>query len=70
MKITLTQEQAQSLIHHANSMSYGKDYRFGQALTNLLPNDLYLEYNGTELDFFHWTDYDEIIDTFYKHYVL
>lgn len=43
--------------------------RFGQALFNALPDEIYREMNGTEYDFFHWGDEKKVLDTFWEHYV-
>lgn len=66
----LCYDAAMNLIQEAHiKVKANKGYRFGQALTNLLPSELYNFYNGTDKDFFYWTDYDMILNTFYRHYV-
>ena len=66
----LSYDHALNLIQEAhNKIQQHDGYRFGQALTNLLPRSLYEQHNATGIDFFYWTDYDMIINCFYKHYV-
>lgn len=43
--------------------------RFGQALFNLLPNEVYAYFTGTKNDFFYWTDEDKVLQVFCTEYV-
>tara|TARA_R110000765_G_scaffold185560_2_gene291199 strand:- start:252 stop:473 length:222 start_codon:yes stop_codon:yes gene_type:complete len=65
----LTQAQAEEYVKQANHQAYG-DYRFGQALWNILPNQYTRKFVGTEADFFHTKDIDEALTIFYKHFVI
>lgn len=44
-------------------------YRFGQALWNILPDELTLHFNGTEHDFFYWTNENKVLSVFLANYV-
>lgn len=62
--------EAVSLITEASRLSKKyKGYRFGQALWNLLPVELWQQYTGTDIDFFYWVDEKSVEETFFKHYV-
>ena len=66
----LTYEQAIKLVEQASQESTEiKQYHFGQALWNLIPNEVSNQFHMTEYDFFHWVDNTKVIDVFYNHYV-
>lgn len=43
--------------------------RFGQALFNMLPNEVYAYFTGTKNDFFYWTDEEKVLQVFWTEYV-
>ncbi len=45
------------------------DYRYGQALYNILPKDITVEINGTDDDFFYWTDNIKVTKHFFENFV-
>jgi len=68
----LTQQEAQDLIQKAWHMvaeHHLVGYRFGQALWNIIPNDIYQKYSCTDKDFFYWQDSDKVTETFFKYFV-
>ena len=66
----LTYTQAVKLVEQASQESLqNKDYRFGQALWNLLPAEMTKEFLGTTRDFFYWKDNAKVIETFYEYFV-
>lgn len=82
----LTQQEAQDLIQKAWQMvteHHLGGYRFGQALWNLIHNDLQEPYAlwvdtsigrifegyQKDVDFFYWQDSDKVTETFYKYFV-
>lgn len=43
-------------------------YRFGQALWNILPNEVTKDLHGKkELDFFYWTDDNAVMEVVVEH---
>lgn len=68
MKLTLT--QAQSILETANTqMQQVPTYRLGQAIFNLLPEELANTIRGTERDFFYWIDDNKVFQVFYDNLV-
>ena len=66
----LTHAQATELVEQASQESLqNRDYRFGQALWNLLPAEMTKEFLGTTKDFFYWKDNAKVIETFYEFFV-
>ena len=66
----LTYTQAAELVEQASQESLqNRDYRFGQALWNLLPAEITKEFLGTTRDFFYWKDNAKVIETFYEYFV-
>ena len=66
----LAYTQAVKLVEQASQESLqNKDYRFGQALWNLLPAEMTKEFLGTTRDFFYWKDNAKVIETFYEYFV-
>ena len=66
----LTYAQATKLVEQASQESLqNRDYRFGQALWNLLPAEMTKEFLGTTKDFFYWRDNAKVIETFYEYFV-
>ena len=66
----LTYAQAAKLVEKASQESLqNKEYRFGQALWNLLPVETTKEFLGTTRDFFYWKDNAKVIETFYEFFV-
>lgn len=66
----LTYAQAVKLVEQASQESLqNRDYRFGQALWNLLPAETTKDFLGTTRDFFYWKDIEKVIETFYEHFV-
>lgn len=66
----LTYAQATKLVEQASQESLqNRDYRFGQALWNLLPAEMTKEFLGTTKDFFYWKDNAKVIETFYEFFV-
>ena len=66
----LTHAQAAELVEQASQESLqNRDYRFGQALWNLLPAEITKESLGTTRDFFCWKDNAKVIETFYGYFV-
>ena len=66
----LTYTQAVKLVEQASQESLqNRDYRFGQALWNLLPTEMTKEFLGTTRDFFYWRDNAKVIETFYEYFV-
>ena len=63
----LTQEQAHLLVRKAYSLQhdYGIGFRLGQAIMNLLPDDLY-DYVTNNEDFFHCKDNEKSLQSFYR----
>ena len=68
----LSPEQATEMIKlayehvHLNQLA---KYRFGQALWNILPDELMLHFHGTEHDFFYWVDENKVLSVFLDNYV-
>jgi hypothetical protein len=69
--VLLTKQEAQDLIQKAYSMNsqYGRGFRLGQAISNLLPIDLYQHMCGSTEDFFYVFDNEKAIELFYTHCV-
>ena len=66
----LTYAQAAKLVEQASQESLqNRDYRFGQALWNILPVETTKEFLGTTKDFFYWKDNAKVIETFYEFFV-
>ena len=66
----LAYTQAVKLVEQASQESLqNRDYRFGQALWNLLPAEITKEFLGTTRDFFYWKDNAKVIETFYEYFV-
>ena len=66
----LTYAQAVKLVEQASQESLqNRNYRFGQALWNLLPAEITKEFLGTTRDFFYWKDNAKVIETFYEYFV-
>ena len=66
----LTYAQATKLVEQASQESLqNRNYRFGQALWNLLPAEMTKEFLGTTKDFFYWKDNAKVIETFYEYFV-
>ena len=66
----LTYAQATKLVEQASQESLqNRNYRFGQALWNLLPAEMTKEFLGTTKDFFYWKDNAKVIETFYEFFV-
>ena len=66
----LTYAQAVKLVEQASQESLqNRDYRFGQALWNLLPAEMTKDFLGTTRDFFYWKDNTKVIETFYEYFV-
>ena len=66
----LTYAQAVKLVEQASQESLqNRNYRFGQALWNLLPDETTKNALGTTRDFFYWTDNAKVIETFYEYFV-
>ena len=66
----LTYAQAAKLVEQALQESLqNRDYRFGQALWNLLPAEMTKGLLGTTRDFFYWKDNAKVIETFYGYLV-
>ena len=66
----LTYTQAVKLVEQASQESLqNRDYRFGQALWNLLSAEITEGHVFTTRDFFHWKDNAKVIETFYKYFV-
>ena len=66
----LTYAQAVKLVEQASQESLqNRNYRFGQALWNLLPAEITKEFLGTTRDFFYWKDNAKVIETFYEFFV-
>ena len=66
----LTHAQASELVEQASQESLqNRDYRFGQALWNLIPAEMTKEFLGTTRDFFYWRDNAKVIETFYEYFV-
>ena len=66
----LSYTQAAKLVEQASQESFqNRDYRFGQALWNLLPAEMTKEFLGTTRDFFYWKDNAKVIETFYEYFV-
>lgn len=65
----LTRQQAEVMLMHAKVVCNEASFiRFGQSLFNLLPKEMAAALNGTDNDFFHWSnkEIDKITDTFYS----
>lgn len=65
----LTYEEMDAYIKVAwIQVEHGKEYqyRFGQALYNLLPNYVTHQIYMTEFDFFYWTDYNKVLEVAYN----
>lgn len=67
----LTNKEAQALVQKAYLMNrqYGRGFRLGQAISNLLPIELYQYMNGSTEDFFYVCDNERSLELFYKHCV-
>ena len=66
----LTYAQAAKLVEQAEQESLqNRNYRFGQALWNLLPVDWAGHYLFTDKDFFYWKDNAKVIETLYEYFV-
>ena len=66
----LTYAQAGKLVEQASQESLqNRDYRFGQALWNMLPAEMTEDILGTTRDFFYWKDNAKVIETFYEFFV-
>lgn len=68
----LTQQEANDLVVEAWRLVKEYEsakYRFGQALYNLLPEELYKHYHMTAYDFFYWSNSDQVLESFYKYFV-
>ena len=66
----LTHAQAAELVEQASQESLqNRNYRFGQALWNLLPAEMTKKFLGTTRDFFYWKDNAKVIETFYEYFV-
>jgi hypothetical protein len=64
-----TQAQATELITQAHHQE-GGGYRFGQALWNLMHNNITRSMTATEADFFYDKDDKVVITLFYKNFVI
>jgi len=68
----LSQKQAEELIQKAykNLQKYNKgSMRLGQTLFNMLPEDIYRHFTGTEYDFYYCQEEQKVLECFYQHYV-
>ena len=68
----LTKEQAAETLKtayehvHLNRLA---NYRLGQAIWNILPDELTMQFHGTEYDFFYWTNDNKVVNIFMDKYV-
>lgn len=66
----LTHMQAAKLIQQASQESTeNKHYRFGQALWNLLPEEVSKPFYMTDKDFFLWSDNAKVMEVLYENFV-
>lgn len=68
----LSPEQATEMINLAQEhvhLNQSAKYRFGQALWNILPDDLASYFRSTKYDFFYWTNENKILSVFLDNYV-
>ena len=67
----LSYTQAAKLVEQASQESLqNRDYRFGQALWNIIPAEMTKEFTGsTTVDFFYWVDNARVVETFYAYFV-
>ena len=66
----LTYAQAVELVEQVSQESLqNRGYRFGQALWNLIPNEVSEPFWTTDKDFFYWKDNAKVIETFYEFFV-
>lgn len=42
-----------------------KGYRLGQAIWNLLPDEIANEHRASDVDFFYWTDDERVLNVFF-----
>ena len=72
MNKKLTKEQAAQTLKTAYEhvhLNRSAKYRLGQAIWNILPDELTTHFHGTEHDFFYWTDEAKVINVFMDKYV-
>lgn len=66
----LSYTQAAKLVEQASQESLqNRDYRFGQALWNLIPAEMTAVHVFTTRDFFYWKDNAKVVETFYAYFV-
>ena len=66
----LTYAQATKLVEQASKESLqNRNYRFGQALWNLIPAEMIAVHVFTTRDFFYWKDNAKVVETFYAYFV-
>lgn len=68
----LTKEQAtqtlKTALEHAR-LNILANYRLGQAIWNILPDELKMQFHNTKHDFFYWTDDAKVVNVFMDNYV-
>lgn len=69
MKIYSIEDAALLVIAARKEVKQHSHLRFGQALFNLLPNEVYAYFTGTKNDFFYWTDEEKVLQVFWTEYV-
>ena len=68
----LSPEQAAQLVKTAHihvRIHWAAKYRFGQALWNILPDELASYFRSTEHDFFYLTNENKVLSVFLDNYV-
>lgn len=66
----LTKQEALELLNEVYAYCYTlKGYRLGQAIFNLLPQEIYNKFVDTDNDFFYWTDEEKVLQVFWTEYV-
>jgi hypothetical protein len=68
-----TDEQAFELIlqaRHQESKHKACHYRFGQALWNIMSNNITNPMTATDADFFHEKDHGVVIEKLYQYFVI
>lgn len=69
MKIYSIEDAALLVMAARKEVKQHPHLRFGQALFNLLPNEVYAYFTGTKNDFFYWTDEKKVLQVFWTEYV-
>lgn len=71
MSKRLTKEQATQTLKTAYEhvfLNRPAKYRLGQAIWNILPDELAMQFHATEYDFFYWTDNNKVVNAFMDNY--